>query len=130
MSTFTPVPHHLYSDPAAQARALREQIETAILERLNKLLAENAIDIMRLRLIAQYTLDHIPVNSGTQELYKSLGSFVTQFAELAPVVAKILQEHEQRSQSSALDEIKKKISQNDFEAIASVAQSAINYQQA
>ena len=127
-TSYTPVPYYLFVDGPTQAQVLREQIESAVLDRLHSLIAAEAIDIARMRIIAQYTLDHLPENASTQEILKNLGSFTSVCAELSPVITKFLVLYEKHAQNKAMNEIKGELAKRDYAAVSSTAKRAINFQ--
>ncbi|MEI6326661.1 MAG: hypothetical protein WCO78_00910 [Candidatus Roizmanbacteria bacterium] len=127
-ASYSPVPYYLFVDGPTQAQILREQIESAVLDRLHTLMANEAMDIARMRIVAQYTLDHLTEGASTQEILKSLGTFTSACAELTPVIVKFLQLYERHAKTKAMKEIEGELAVQDYAAVSDTAQRAINYQ--
>jgi hypothetical protein len=103
-------------------------IEMAILQKLHQLLGDQLIGVERMREIAVYTLEKMPVDISSENLFKVLGGYMSDYPEVASVVTNFLQEYEVRSQKKTHEMMKHDILQQNYDAAIDHALVAANYQ--
>lgn len=120
------------TDPQKAAAMMKEEqfrrfIEVEVLKIIKELSEQEETKSELLQEIAQFTLEKIQPGMALEEMYKNAISLDDKYAQLSPIVIKIMHEYEEKYEQKAVDYVSQLIKDKQFDQANTVVQKILEY---